>query len=505
MKSIQHIIKEKPWAGWVLFFVTMCLVFLLGLLASSITERRAEAVFAYTPQVEHSQWEPRNEIWSKNFPHQYESYMRTADTSFRSKYNGTATIDMLEELPALVILWAGYPFSMDYKQARGHYYAVEDVRTTLRTGAPINGKPSPLPNTCWACKSPDVPRLMNEMGIANFYKGSWDTKGHEVVNHIGCADCHDAKTMDLRITRPALIEAFQNMGKDINKATHQEMRSLVCAQCHVEYYFDKKKVEGVNYLTFPWHNGVTVEEMEKYYDEIGFSDWTHALSKALMLKAQHPDYEMFLTGVHASRELACADCHMPYRSEGGQKFTDHHIQSPLNNVANSCQVCHREKTEKLIQDVFQRQEKIKQNRDVLEELLVRDHIEAKVSWDKGADEQSMKPVLTLIRQAQWRWDFATAGHGNSFHSPVETSRIIASGIAKIQDARLKISRILAKKGYSDEVPLPDISTKDKAQAFLGLDISNRIKEKNIFMHEVLPLWLKQAQEREKQYKVTTTK
>ena len=43
--------------------------------------------------------------------------------------------------------------------------------------------------------------------------------------------------MNLHISRPALIEAFQRQGKDITKATQQEMRSLVCAQCHVEYYF----------------------------------------------------------------------------------------------------------------------------------------------------------------------------------------------------------------------------------------------------------------------------
>ncbi len=122
------------------------------------------------------------------------------------------------------------------------------------------------------------------------------------------------------------------------------MSSLVCAQCHVEYYFNKKMVEGVPYLTLPWDKGFSAEDMEEYYDEIEFSDWTHKLSKAPMLKAQHPGYEIYLTGVHAARGVSCADCHMPFMSEGGQKFTDHHVQSPLNNVANSCQVCHREET-----------------------------------------------------------------------------------------------------------------------------------------------------------------
>src|SRR5690606_3634762 len=260
---------------------------------------------------------------------QYESYLNTLDTNFRSKYNGNAKIDMLERHPSYVILWAGYAFSRDYDQARGHYYAVQDIRKTLRTDVP-------QPSTCWTCKSTDVPRVMNKLGVAEFYKRPWNELGHEVVNPIGCQDCHDPKTMSLRITRPALVEAMERRGKDMEKFSHQEMRSLVCAQCHVEYYFDKK---NDNYLVFPWDKGTTVEEIEQYYDSIGHVDWVHGLSKTPMLKAQHPDYEIFEMGIHSERGVSCADCHMPYTTKGGVKFTDHQIQSPLNNIANSCQVC----------------------------------------------------------------------------------------------------------------------------------------------------------------------
>ena len=67
MATIGEKIRQRPWLGWVIFAATLIVVFLLGLLASSIMERRAEANFAYQPEVEHSQWEPRNEIWGKNF------------------------------------------------------------------------------------------------------------------------------------------------------------------------------------------------------------------------------------------------------------------------------------------------------------------------------------------------------------------------------------------------------------------------------------------------------
>jgi nitrite reductase (cytochrome c-552) len=408
-------------------------------------------------------------------------------------------IDMLEVDPRLVVLWAGYGFSKDYNQGRGHYYAISDLQNTLRTGAPKSKTDGPMPSTCMTCKSPDVPRLMNERGVAAFYTGKWAELGAEVVNPIGCGDCHDAKTMNLRISRPALVEAFERQGKDITKASHQEMRSLVCAQCHVEYYFNKKTVEGANYLTFPWDNGYSAEAMEEYYDNIEFSDWTHALSKAPMLKAQHPGYEVYMTGIHAQRGVSCADCHMPYKSEGGQKFTDHKMQSPLNNIANSCQVCHREEAGTLMANVYERQDKIIENRDKLEELVVRAHVEAKKAWDLGANDDQMKDILMGIRHSQWRWDYAAASHGGSFHSPVEIGRVISTGITIAQETRIKLARVLAELGHNEEIPYPDIATKAKAQEFIGLDMDKLNDEKREFIKTVLPQWEKEAAEREKNY------
>jgi nitrite reductase (cytochrome c-552) len=504
MNNKLKITEKRPWLAWVLFFATIIVVFLLGLLASTIVERRMEAVFVSTPQTDISPYEPRNEVWGENFPRQFQSYYGTADTSFRSKYNGNVMIDMLEEDPRLVVLWAGYGFSKEYNQGRGHYYAIEDVRNILRTGGPKNANDGPMPTTCCTCKSPDVPRVMSRDGVAEFYKGSWARLGPEIVNPIGCADCHDEKTMNLRISRPALIEAFERMGKDITKASYQEMRSLVCAQCHVEYYFNKDVVEGAQYLTFPWDNGFTAEAMEEYYDNIEFSDWTHAMSKAPMLKAQHPGYEVYMTGIHAIRGVSCADCHMPYSSEGGQKFTDHKMQSPLNNIANSCQVCHREEAVRLVQDVYERQDRIIENRDELEKLLVRAHVEAQKAWELGATEEQMKDILTGIRHAQWRWDYAAASHGGSFHSPVEIGRTIANGIAIAQEARIKLTRLLAQFGMNEEIPYPDISTKAKAQEFIGLDMDKLNAEKQEFLRTMVPEWDKEAAEREASWDVPMT-
>jgi len=485
MASIKELSEKKPWLNWVIFIVTVVIVFIIGLFASSIVERRSESKLYFQMVSEIPDWEPRNEVWGQNFPRQYQSYMRTADTSFKSKYFGSTKYDYLEKYPELVIMWAGYAFARDYNQGRGHYYAVSDVHQTLRTV-------QPQPATCWTCKSTDVPRMMNQLGVAEFYKSTWSEMGPEIVNHIGCQDCHDPKTMNLRITRPALAEAFERIGKNVQDATHQEMRSLVCAQCHVEYYF---KGEG-RYLTFPWDKGFSAEAMEKYYDEYQFTDWTHALSRAPMLKAQHPDYELYMTGIHAQRGVSCADCHMPYKREGGLKFTDHHIRSPLDNIAGSCQVCHRESEATLLKNVYDHQDRIAELRRITEKNLARVHIEAKTAWDNGATEQEMAPVLTLIRHAQWRWDWVAAANGMGIHSPAESLRVLGTSIQKSNEASLLLAEILVRRGVKYPVQMPDISTKEKAQQFVGLPMDQIREQKKDFLQNTLPEWLKIAAERE---------
>lgn len=492
--------------NWILFLATLVAVFLIALLATNIMDRKAEARFAYQPQVQIQGIEPRDSVWGRNFPRQYDSYMLTKDTTFKGLFTTSGHRDALEEQPELVVLWAGYGFSKDYNQPKGHAHAVDDIHKTLRTGAPMEKGEGPMPSTCWTCKSTDVPRLMDEIGVTEYYSKKFSDFGGEVINPIGCADCHDSKTMNLTITRPALVEAYAAMGEDISKASHQEMRSLVCAQCHVEYYFDKKVPgkEGAAYLTFPWKDGMDVDAMEEYYDKIDFADWIHPLSKAKMIKAQHPDFELFKSGVHAKRGVSCADCHMPYRTEGGQKFTDHHIGSPLANVENSCFVCHREKKEDLISDVYERQKKIKEGTSYLQKQIAKAHIEAKKAWELGATEEQMAEILKGIRHAQWRWDYSVASHGAAFHAPVETNRIVSSATGKIQEARIELARLLAELGHNKAVEMPDFSSKAALQTYIGLDIPKEKANKEIFLKQVVPEWMKEGKTREASTKTVKT-
>ncbi len=487
-KKLAEAIKRKPMIGWGIFSVVMIGVFVLGLLAASITERRAEIVTLFNnKKVEITGINPHNDEWGLNYPREYNTWKMTRNMDFKSKHLGNMPEDVLEKRPEMVVLWAGYAFSREYTAPRGHMHAVEDVRNTLRTGTPEGGEGEMQPGTCWTCKSPDVPRLMHEKGIENFYSANWSDFGAEVMNPIGCADCHDPVTMNLTITRPALVEAFARQGKDISEATPQEMRSLVCAQCHVEYFFQKSD----KYLTFPWDEGMTVEDMEKYFDESEYADWTHAVSKAPMLKAQHPDYEIFQLGPHAKRGLSCADCHMPYTAEGGIKYSNHQVMSPLKNISNTCQTCHRDSEENLRNYVYEYQDKALEIRDRIEKELSKAHIMAKAAWDKGASDSEMAASLKLLRQAQWRWDFAVASHGASFHAPVETQRILAHSLDKSLQAQLELQKVLFKHGVTD-VEMPDLSTKEKAQAYIGLDMNSLKEKKENWIKMVVPKWIEKA-------------
>lgn len=490
---LKERIAQKPWIGWALFLGTMVIVFVLGLLAASIVQRQTEANLINMPRYKIDKYEPRNEIWGLAYPREYQTYSQMSDTSFRSKYGGSAFRDLLDEDPRLVILFAGYSFSRDFNQARGHVYAITDIHNTLRTGTPANETEGPQSSSCWTCKSPDVARVMSKTEPADFYQTKWSAMLSEIVNPIGCANCHDPKDMSLRLFQLPLIEANRRTGKPIESFSLNQMRTMVCAQCHVEYYFKGKS----KYVTFPWDNGLNVDDIERYYDESGFADWIHPLSKTPIIKAQHPDFELFQHSIHYQRGVSCADCHMPYITEGSQKITDHKVQSPLNNMESSCMVCHKQSKEELIKNIYDRQDRVYQQKIALEELLVKAHIEAKYAWDKGADEKMMEPVLKLIRQAQWRWDFVAASHGASFHAPLESMRIIANGIEKASEARLRLSRVLSALGYNNPIPMPDLSTKEKAQAYIGIDLKKLRAEKDEWEKTTLPKWLRMAKEREK--------
>ncbi len=438
--------------GYLFFLVACAAFFALGLLLVSVTERRAESV-KRNALHEIAPVEMEAAKWGRNYPRQYDSWKKTADDKFRTKYGGSAHRDYLRATPAYVILFAGYGFSKQYDQARGHWHTIEDVTKTER----VNDATSA---SCWYCKSPDVPRLIGELGSEAFSAKKFNELKGEITHAISCYDCHEENTLALRSLRPAVLEGFKSMKKDMDALTHQEKRSAICGQCHATYHF----AENTNEVTFPWSKGLSAENIEAHYKATGFSDWTHPISKVKIIKMRHPDYELFMTSTHAARGVSCADCHMPYKTEGAEKFSDHHIQSPIADIGNTCVVCHRW-SEKDARDAIEKiQDKVKEGRDRAEAALALAHFDIAACMEAGATDAELVRPREELRYAQMHWDMIAASNAMGFHAPQESQRILATALDRASQVRIACARILAKHGFSDEVAYPDYGTKAKAQA-----------------------------------------
>ncbi|RPJ18456.1 MAG: ammonia-forming cytochrome c nitrite reductase subunit c552, partial [Chloroflexi bacterium] len=275
-------------------YMTLILVGIILVLAATLVgvltfmKNQPPQQRAFEPLVEIKPLEPDSELWGQNFPNQWSTLQKTATNNVDTTYGGSSQFSWLERDPRQVILFAGYPFSKDYNDDRGHANALEDVRNTERLNLNPDD-PKRTPATCYSCKSSNNPALWDEMGMAEYDKMSFMEIGARIEEPIGCANCHEAGTLRLIVTNPALDEALKAQGKDWTTFTRQEMRTVVCANCHVEYYF---KGDG-KYLTFPWAKGTKIDEIVSYYEESGFKDWEYPEAGTPMLKAQHPEYEFF--------------------------------------------------------------------------------------------------------------------------------------------------------------------------------------------------------------------
>jgi nitrite reductase (cytochrome c-552) len=264
-----------------------------------------------------------------------------------------------------------------------------------------------------------------------------------VTHPVACIDCHDPSTMQLRVTRPGFLigikayKASQGVADyDPNTmATRQEMRSFVCGQCHVEYYFRGPEKQ----LTYPWANGLKIENIMAYYDSIGQKDWTHALTGAPVLKAQHPEFEMWNQGIHARSGVACADCHMPYERVGAQKISDHHVRSPLLNINRACQTCHKWPEEELLARAQGNQDRVFGMRDkAMNALVDLIHDMEKVRATGDTASAGYQTAMKQQRHAQFYLDFVEAENSTGFHAPQEALRILGESIDMSRQGQLAL-------------------------------------------------------------------
>jgi len=511
---------------------------IVGLLVN-IFQRKQEAKNPFLKLVELSEDDVDPQKWGVNWPREYDGYRRTAEPT-STKYGGgligpegTLPPEKAVRDPWLTRIFAGYLFAIDYRDRRGHAFMLQDQEVTKRN-VPSEAKQS---GNCLHCHSSIMP-LYRKLGREALPQGSpaeqvrkglervgemdyWEaykllaetTKG---AHPVSCVDCHDPKTMELRVTRPGFITGIGKLAAsdaavphlpsierwrrgdrrnpyDPNiDGTRQEMRSFVCAQCHVEYYCGK----GMT-LFFPWDQGLKVEQIEHRYDETQvkghrFKDWVHAETGVEVLKAQHPEFELWSQGIHAKSGIACADCHMPYKRDGAAKISEHWVRSPLLEINRSCVTCHPYGEQELkarvevIQDrhyallsrageaavamldamaalrhSFEERNRspfLEKARETLaaepgfsaltaqeQQKKLDDETAARLlaSWQAAVEnDPKLKELGELQRASQWRLDFVAAENSMGFHAPQEMARILGESIDLARQAQVKAVALL---------------------------------------------------------------
>ncbi len=456
--------KSRWWLGVLGFAAVAGITVLLLALLTNIFERKQEArqPFVRVTEVTEDTMDPK--VWGRNWPNEYDTYMKTSMPT-GTKYGGRGlgssdegpAPEKLDRDPWLKRIFAGYAFAIDYRDRRGHAFALFDQEHTRR----VTEKKQP--GACLQCHAANL-ALYRYVGKGDVQKGFEtvsgmpygeahdlkDAEGRPLVQHpIACVDCHDPKTMAPRVTRPGFIAGIKALKAkqgildyDPNRdASRQEMRSFVCGQCHVEYYF---KGAG-KVVTYPWANGLRVEEIEAYYDKEGFSDWVHAETEDKVLKAQHPEFEVWSQGVHARAGVACADCHMPFQRVGAMKVSDHWVRSPLLNINRACQPCHAVPERELEARVLDIQDR---HHELLERTAkaTTDMLDAIVAAKKaGATEAELKTAAALHRKAQWRLDFVAAENSMGFHAPQELARVLSEAIDYARQGQLEAEHAARKK------------------------------------------------------------
>ena len=444
-------------------------------LLSNVAERKAEARHRYVRVVEVTEDTTDPAVWGKNWPKQYDSYKRTAlatKTTFGGHGGSEALPEQkIERDPWLKRMFLGYAFSIDYRDRRGHAYMLSDQQETKRHNVNQSG-------SCMHCHASIMP-VYRELGDGDALVGmnkthamsyqELDKMVHDMghAHPVSCVDCHDPDDMQLRVTRPAFIVGIQKLAEsdapvpaipsiDIWRqgprdkpydpnvdGTRGEMRSFACGQCHVEYYCSSDFP-----LTFPWANGLAMEDLEKTWDETTltsgdrFFDYKHKESGAEILKAQHPEFELWSQGIHARSGVSCADCHMPYQRDGASKVSDHWVRSPLLNVNRACQTCHHIPEAEILARVDSIQQKnyalLQRGGAALMDLL--DAVEA--AKKAGATAEQLKPALEFQRKAQWRLDYIAAENSMGFHAPQEAARILGEAADYARQGQVEALKLM---------------------------------------------------------------
>ena len=467
--------KRPSWTGYVMVLLLLAAITIgiLVVLDAAATARKTTERQSGNATFGEEAVDPAT--WGKRYPRQYELYRRTVDVE-RTRHGGSESFQKLDEDPVWRVLYAGYPFGIDYREERGHAYMLLDQRETQRVtsveqpGACLHchaaavrvwrtlGLEAGAPGTLEDAVGTPEAHAQVEQGFAAMCAMPYAEAARLIEHPVSCIDCHEPRTMRPRVSRPAFLTGIAALAAGLGEvpyfdsvqrwregerespydpnelASRREMRVFVCAQCHVEYYLR----EPDHLVVVPWENGLRAEQIEERYDDQDFADWTHLKTHARLLKAQHPEFEMWSRGGHARAGVACADCHMPQVRADGELVSDHHVRSPLLNVPNACVGCHDASEEDL-------EARVREIQDTTQELMLRaeEAVRSLVTAVEAAqagdiEDAALATARDLHRRSQWRLDFVASENSMGFHAPQEAARLLGEAIDLARQGEISV-------------------------------------------------------------------
>jgi nitrite reductase (cytochrome c-552) len=414
------------------------------------------------------------ENWGKEFPIEYGMWKKTADPKAPgfSKYkrgwdSDLVVYDKLSEFPYMGVLFAGWGFGVEYNEPRGHEYMVIDQLEIDKSRLKAGG-------VCLTCKSPYATTLKNELGPDYFSKPYMEVHAKIPEKHrklgVACSDCHNPDTMQTRIERWTLVDALARIKKDPSSLTRQEMRSAVCAQCHVTYIIPKDTEMRSTGVFFPWDGGkwgdISIEGMIGVIRSSPANrEWKQKTTGMKMGFIRHPEFEFYARGsVHWNAEASCADCHMPEREFGKQKASDHDVTSPLKNGLRGCARCHSEEPARLKSMVLEIQEKtlsllLKAGYKTARAAKMIEKLNETVqAGGKALQPDAWRKIADAYEDAFYRVTYMGAENSVGFHNPAEGVRILGDATAFAGEAENLLAAQLKERGVDVDAFKVDVAS-----------------------------------------------
>ncbi|MDW7645553.1 MAG: ammonia-forming cytochrome c nitrite reductase subunit c552 [Desulfuromonadales bacterium] len=403
-------------------------------------------------------------VWGKAYPVHYDLWKKTEEPlpAGKSKYRpgfdaDRVTYDKLSAYPYLALLFNGWGFGVEYNEPRGHAYMIRDQLEIDSSRIGAGG-------VCLTCKTPYAPKLEKDMGV-NYYKNPFMDVLHEIPEKhhelgVACIDCHDPKDMSLNLSREfTLGKGLDALGTDEGKLSHQQMRTLVCAQCHVTYNIVKDENKKSVGIYFPWQESqlgkITIENIiAQFRKDPTIREWKQSVTGFALPFIRHPEFELFSNdSVHWMAGASCTDCHMPYTKVGSAKVSDHRVASPLKADLKACQQCHAEGADWLRQRVYAIQDRtvsmqIRAGYATATVAKLFELTHQAQADGKKIDQDLYDQAKEHYIDAFFRNLFIGAENSMGFHNPPEAARVLSDAVAFAGKAEGLLRQALAQAGVS---------------------------------------------------------